>query len=126
MGKVYWPAALLVALLGTGSPAPASPVSAQTSLPPCAASGPVTPMQGHYTGQWHSNAIYHFAVFDTDLILTIVIDGTLDATVSASGRVSGSVTGRVDAPINHDGQQDVSSGYGTISGGLTGIFGSAT
>ncbi|HEX6510142.1 MAG TPA: hypothetical protein VF221_21135 [Chloroflexota bacterium] len=80
------------------------------------------PMGGHYTGTWHSDGDYHFAVFNTDLDLKIVIDGTLDITVGPDGQVSGTAHGSVDAPIFHDGIHDVSSGTGTISGLLHGVL----
>jgi hypothetical protein len=79
-------------------------------------------MQGRYTGPWHSDGDYHFAVFNTDLDLTITIDGTLDVTVAPDGRISGVARGTVDAPIHHDGIRDVSSGTGTISGIIQGVL----
>lgn len=92
------------------------------SLPaaPCSAGGAPSPMPGHYTGPWHSDGDYHFAVFNTDLDLKIFIDGTLDVTIRSDGSASGTVTGSVDAPIYHDGIHDVSSGTGTITGVIAG------
>jgi len=104
---------------------PRETVVAQTAATPslsCSSESAAYPMAGHYTGPWHSDGDYHFAVFNTDLDLKITIDGTLDAAVDASGRLTGAVSGTVDAPITHDGGKDVSSGYGTISGQLTGVF----
>ncbi|MDQ2743741.1 MAG: hypothetical protein M3Z66_15805, partial [Chloroflexota bacterium] len=98
---------------------------AQTAVTPslsCSGESAPYPMAGHYTGPWHSDGEYHFAVFNTDLDLKITIDGTLDAAVDASGRLTGTVSGTVDAPITHDGGKDVSSGSGTISGQLSGVF----
>jgi hypothetical protein len=77
-------------------------------------------MQGRYSGTWTSDSLYHFQVFNTDLHLEIAIQGTLSAYVAPDGTVTGSATGTVDAPITHDGAKDVSSGYGTISGSISG------
>ncbi len=104
---------------------PHETVVAQTAATPslsCSSESAPYPMAGHYTGAWHSDGEYHFAVFNTDLDLKITIDGTLDAAVDASGRLTGTVSGTVDAPITHDGGKDVSSGFGTISGQLSGVF----
>jgi hypothetical protein len=124
MGKapyILWCLALCSGLLL--APASSSAVRAQTAqLPTCSGTVSSAPMQGRYTGAWHSNGDYHFAVFNTDLDLTITIDGTLDVTVSADGRVSGVARGSVDAPIHHDGVRDVSSGTGTISGIIQGVL----
>lgn len=86
------------------------------------------PMQGHYTGTWQSDGHYHFDVpYCTGLDLEISIDGTLDLTMGAGGQVAGTASGKVNAPINDCGRTDVSSGYGTISGNVTGtINGSGT
>lgn len=81
-----------------------------------------TPMQGHYTGTWHSDGDYHFYVFQTDLELKIILDGTFDVTVSPQGQVSGTAKGSVNAPIFDYGKQDISSGIGTISGTISGQF----
>jgi hypothetical protein len=80
-------------------------------------------MQGAYTGTWASDALYHFAVFGTDLHLEIQIDGKLNGTVSPNGTVTGTASGSVQAPITHDGARDVSSGYGTITGAFVGTVG---
>lgn len=77
-------------------------------------------MQGQYSGTWHSDGDYHFAVWNTDLRLQITIDGTLSAYVAPDGTVTGTANGSVDAPITHDGVHDVSSGKGTISGSIGG------
>jgi hypothetical protein len=112
--------ALCVGLLMV--PTRSTKVNAQTApLPSCSGTLTSTPTQGRYTGPWHSDADYHFAVFNTDLDLTITIDGTLDVTVTPDGRVSGVARGTVDAPIHHDGIHDVSSGTGTISGIIQGV-----
>ncbi len=104
---------------------PHETVVAQTAATPslsCSGESAPYPMAGHYTGPWHSDGAYHFEVFNTDLDLKITIDGTLDAAVDASGRLTGTVSGTVYAPITHDGGKDVSSGSGTISGQLSGVF----
>lgn len=119
MGKVL---SLLVACVLVASAAPAltpHPAAAQTLSLPCSVT-PASPMQGQYSGPWHSDGDYHFAVFGTDLDLKIIIDGTLSLTISPDGQVSGTATGSVNAPIYDYGRQDVSSGYGTISGTVTG------
>ncbi|HLJ69049.1 MAG TPA: hypothetical protein VKX16_16980 [Chloroflexota bacterium] len=124
MGKVM-PAILAATMLvaGAASPWRASVIRAQTApAVSCAGAPPSAPMQGHYTGTWHSDGDYHFNVFNTDLDLKVVIDGTLDLTMTADGRLSGTAQGKVDAPITHNGQKDVSSGYGTISGQLQGVY----
>jgi DNA-binding NarL/FixJ family response regulator len=77
-------------------------------------------MQGHYSGPWHSDADYHFSAFGTDIELKVTIDGTLSLDVAPDGHVTGTATGSVNAPIYDYGRQDVSSGYGTISGPVTG------
>lgn len=121
-------AALLagILLLPASSLRPASTpaISAQQTPSPgtCAGQVVTTPMAGHYTGPWHSDGDYHFPVFGRDLDLKIIMDGTLDVTVTPDGRLTGTAQGKVNAPIYHDGQQDVSSGYGTISGSVTGII----
>jgi hypothetical protein len=124
MGKVA--SALAVAALlfaATIVPLPPLGVDAQTTTPvACSGTAPSTPMQGHYTGPWHSTALYHFAAFGRDLQLGVTIDGTLDVTVGADGKITGTVQGKVDAPVTHEGQRDVSSGYGTISGAVQGTF----
>jgi hypothetical protein len=100
-----------------------SAVRAQSSPPVSCSGQPLsTPMQGHYTGQWHSDGDYHFYALGHDIDLKITIDGSVDALVDSSGHVTGVVQGKVDAPLTHDGQHDVSSGKGTISGALTGLF----
>lgn len=126
MGKVIGvPAALFVLLAASIAPRAPSLARAQSAPPlPCSAQ-PVSPMQGHYTGPWHSNGDYTFHVFNTDLDLKIVIDGTLDLTVTPDGHVTGTATGKVDAPITDYGQRDVSSGYGTISGNVSGVLNSS-
>jgi hypothetical protein len=118
---ILWCIALCSALMLV--PARTISVRAQTApLPTCSGTLNTVPMQGRYTGPWHSDADYHFAVFNTDLDLTITIDGTLDVTVSPDGQVSGVAHGTVDAPIHHDGIHDVSSGTGTISGIVQGVL----
>ncbi len=116
--------ALVTLLLFAAALEPRETVVAQTATPALSCSGESAPypMAGHYTGPWHSDGDYHFAVFNTDLDLKITIDGTLEAAVDASGTLTGTVSGKVDAPITHDGGKDVSSGYGTISGQLSGVF----
>ncbi len=124
MGKgptILWCLALCAGLFL--APASGTTVGAQTApLPTCSGTLSSAPMPGRYTGPWHSDGDYHFAVFNTDLDLTITIDGTLDVTVSPDGRVSGVARGTVDAPIHHDGIHDVSSGTGTISGIVQGVL----
>jgi hypothetical protein len=116
-------AALTLLLAAILAPLTHYAVHAQ-SLPPVSCSGQLltTPMQGHYTGQWHSDGDYHFLALGHDIELKITIDGTLDVMVGADGRMTGTVQGNVDAPLTHDGQRDVSSGTGTISGTLAGLF----
>lgn len=125
MGKVLT-AFAGVSLLGAAVIMPFSsrPARAQSSTLPggCSGSTPAYPMQGHYTGPWHSDGDYHFNAFGRDIDLRITIDGTIDATVTPDGRLSGTVQGKVDAPITHNGQRDVSSGYGTIGGSIQGVF----
>jgi hypothetical protein len=116
MGK--WLVLVLLLSAGTLSPRTAPITRAQTL--PCSGTPSTLPMQGHYTGPWHSDADYHFAVFNTDLLLHVTIDGTLDVTVAPDGSVTGTASGKVDAPIYDYGTKDVSSGYGTISGPVTG------
>lgn len=119
MGKV---SSLLVAcgLIASAMPVLAPhPAVAQTLALPCSVTAP-SPMQGQYSGPWHSDGDYTFSVFNTDLDLKIIIDGTLSLAVSPDGHVSGTATGTVNAPIHDYGRLDVSSGYGTISGTLTG------
>lgn len=119
--SAFWCVALCLGLLIT--PARSTVVVAQTAtLSSCSGTENTMPMPGQYTGSWHSNADYHFAVFNTDLDLTITIDGALHVTVTPDGRLSGTATGTVDAPIHHDGIRDVSSGTGTISGLIQGIL----
>jgi hypothetical protein len=123
MGKVASIAAALVLLLAAVLiPIRHTTVGAQ-SPPPVSCSGQplATPMQGHYTGQWHSEGDYHFYALGHDIDLKLTIDGTIDAEISG-GQITGTLTGNVDAPLTHEGQQDVSSGKGTISGQLTGLF----
>jgi len=86
-------------------------------------------------GPWHSDGDYHFnAQFPAfngypastrDIEMKIIIDGKLDVTVNSSGQLSGTATGNVNAPIFHDGMQDISSGTGTISGQLVGVLSGA-
>ena len=123
MGKPVYVLMCIALCAGVGmSPARTTMVLAQTpATATCSGTLNTTPMQGRYTGSWHSNGDYHFAVFNTDLVLTITIDGTLDVTVSPDGRLSGVAKGTVDAPIHHDGIRDVSSGTGTISGIVQGV-----
>src|SRR5437588_12169272 len=105
MGKIQCVLLCVALLLGLSvGPARFVAVRAQTApLPTCSGAIDSSPMQGRYTGPWHSDADYHFAVFNTDLDLTITIDGTLDVTVMPDGRVSGVARGTVDAPIHPDG-----------------------
>lgn len=131
MGKVISLLAVSVLVLaGALSPWRLSMPAVRAASPSvsCAATPSTAPMQGHFTGPWHSDGDYHFHVFNTDLDLKIIIDGTIDATVTPDGQISAIAQGKVDAPITHDGQRDVSSGYGTIKGILSGILnaGSAT
>lgn len=123
MGKAPCVLLCVAVILGFAvGPARIAGVRAQTApLQTCSGTLTSSPMQGRYTGPWHSDADYHFAVFNTDLDLTITIDGTLDITVTPDGRVSGVAKGTVDAPIHHDGIRDVSSGTGTISGIVQGM-----
>ncbi len=121
MGKVL---SLLAACILVASAAPAltpHPAAAQSLTLPCSVTA-ATPMQGQYSGPWHSDGDYHFAVFSTDLDLKVVIDGTLSLAISSDGHVSGTASGSVNAPIYDYGRQDVSSGYGTISGPVTGTI----
>lgn len=123
MGKAPYVLSCIALCLGVlVAPVRSTTVQAQTAPPPSCSGAPTsTPLPGRYTGPWHSGADYHFAVFNTDLDLTITIDGMLDVTVTPDGRVSGVAKGTVDAPIHHDGIHDVSSGTGTISGIVQGI-----
>jgi hypothetical protein len=121
MGKVV---SLLAAciLLASAIPGLAPRVAvAQTLTLPCSVTAP-SPMQGQYTGPWHSDGDYHFSAYNTDIELKITIDGTLSLTVSPDGHVSGTATGSVQAPIYDYGRLDVSSGYGTISGPVSGML----
>jgi hypothetical protein len=121
MGKVL---SLLVACVLVASALPElapGRAAAQTFTLPCSVTA-LTPMQGQYSGPWHSDGDYHFSVFNTDLDLQIIIDGTLSLTVTADGHVSGTASGTVDAPIYDYGRKDVSSGYGTISGVINGTM----
>jgi hypothetical protein len=123
MGKVTTLLSILVLLVSTLAGAARSPLArAQTIVPPVSCSGNAAPapMQGHYTGPWHSEGDYHFLALGYDIDLQIIIDGTIDATVTPDGRLTGTVQGKVDAPETHGGQHDVASGYGTISGQLQG------
>ncbi|MGI8825717.1 MAG: hypothetical protein ACR2JC_08735 [Chloroflexota bacterium] len=122
MGKIR-AGALVVALLGAWLVAPQHPFAARAQMvqpTSCTQQPPAYPMQGHYTGIWHSDGDYHFSVFGTDLDLKVTIDGKLDVYVAPDGSVSGSATGNVDAPITDYGHRDISSGIGTISGGISG------
>jgi hypothetical protein len=109
-----------VALVPARSPA----ARAQAAAPAISCSGAPepSPMQGHYTGTWHSDGLYHFNALGHDIQLTVTIDGTIDVTVTPDGQMSGTVQGNVQAPVTHEGQRDVSSGYGTISGPIQGVF----
>lgn len=121
MGKVLsLLAAGIIALASFPGLAPRT-VTAQTVSLPCSVTA-ASPMQGQYSGPWHSDGDYHFSVFNTDLELQIHIDGTLSLTVTPDGSVSGTASGNVDAPIYDYGRKDVSSGYGTISGTVTGTM----
>lgn len=127
MGKVLsLCGAVTLLIAGSLVPSQWATVRAQ-SVPPVNCSGtPLsTPMQGHYTGPWHSEGDYHFSAFGRDVQLHITIAGTLDVTVTADGRMVGNVHGTVDAPVTHEGQRDVSSGTGTISGTLQGVVASS-
>jgi hypothetical protein len=123
MGKVRTLAGV-AALLTAGALSPHYRAVAQAQTPAtlssCSGTFVPSPMQGRYSGTWSSDALYHFQVFNTDLHLEIAIQGSLSAYVGSDGTVTGSATGTVNAPITHDGAQDVSSGYGTISGSVTG------
>lgn len=136
MGKVASVLAV-VALLAAATVAPWRSVAttrAQTSPVSCSNQPLASPMQGHYAGVWHSEGDYHFhAHFDAnagfpaqdrDIEMKLSVDGKLDLTVSSGGQVSGTATGSVNAPIFHEGKQDISSGIGTISGQVTGVFSS--
>ena len=130
-GTILAVAALLLATVPAAWQFPPVRVQAAPSVS-CSSQPIASPMQGHYTGPWHSDGDYHFQArfpafngfpaADVDVEMKIIVDGTLDVTVNAGGGVSGSVTGNVDAPIFHDGQQDISSGVGTISGEIAGVF----
>jgi hypothetical protein len=119
-GRALLSAALLVGL--AVAPRTTAPAGAQTTAAPVSCSGTFTPspMQGQYSGTWHSDGDYHFAVWNTDLRLQITIDGTLSMYVAPDGTVTGTANGSVDAPITHDGVHDVSSGKGSISGSIGG------
>src|SRR4051812_34404221 len=108
MGKVGLALLLAVAIAVQGATrGTAVPARAQ-SPPPAACNGgqiAATPMQGHYTGAWHSDAVYQFNAFNTIVNLDVTINGTLDAHVEPDGSVSGTAVGQVDAPIIHDGQR---------------------
>lgn len=126
MGKAGYRLGVLLALSGlllaaapTGRPSTLARAEGAAPLS-CSGQGTSTPMQGHYTGTWHSDGDYHFAVYNTDLELKIIIDGRLDVNVDATGQVSGTATGSVDAPVYDYGRKDVSSGTGTISGKISG------
>lgn len=119
-GPIAASALLVAALIGAHAPASAR---AQVGSPAtCSSTVDLAPMQGHYTGPWHSDGDYNFAVFNTNLGLHIIIDGTISADVDASGRVTGSALGIVAAPVNDYGRRDISSGVGTISGPISGVF----
>src|SRR5437588_11829668 len=95
---------------------------AQSAPLPCSTQPTASPMQGHYTGPWHSDGDYHFLTMGYDVELKVIIDGTLDLTVTPDGHVTGTATGTVNAPVYDFGQQDVSSRTGTISGSVTGVL----
>src|SRR5436305_14427475 len=80
-----------------------SPARAQTSTPvSCSGTSTTSPMQGRYTGPWHSDGDYHFTFHELDNMdveLKIVIDGKLNVQVASDGRLSGVATGTVDAPV---------------------------
>jgi hypothetical protein len=129
--------AVALAAFLTSTPRPTA-VRAQQFSPSLGCNGQLsaTPMQGHYTGTWQSDGDYHFtALFPSssiapaktvDLEMKITItQGTLDISVDGSGNVTGTAKGQVDAPIYHDGAQDISSGIGSISGRVSGTFNSA-
>src|SRR5947209_6503816 len=123
MGKVASLCAMVLLVLDVIAPERTIHVAQAQNAPlPCTAQTTVAPMQGHYTGPWHSDGDYHFITMGYDVELKVTIDGTLDLTVSSDGHVTGTATGKVDAPVYHGGQKDVSSGYGTISGSITGVL----
>jgi hypothetical protein len=123
----------VLVLAATVTPWKSTKTLAQTSpVVSCSNQPTVSPMQGHYTGPWHSDGDYHFSAHfpafngyptsTRDIEMKIIIDGKLDVSVNSSGQLSGTATGNVNAPIFHDGMQDISSGTGTISGQLAGVF----
>ena len=119
-GSIVASALLVAALIGAHAPASAR---AQVSSPStCSSTVNLAPMQGHYSGPWHSDGDYNFAVFNTNLRLHIIINGTITADVDATGQVTGTVTGTVTAPVNDYGRRDISSGEGTITGAVSGVF----
>ena len=124
MGKAFaWLAVAAMIVAGLTAPRPDTAAYAQSSVSvPCASEPAASPMQGHYTGTWHSDGDYQFSVFNTSLDLKVTIDGTIDASVSPAGDVAGKLTGTVNAPITDYGRQDISSGVGTISGNITGVM----
>lgn len=119
-------ALVLLGTITTASPPNSTRAFAQSApQPSCTGQPTAIPMQGHYTGMWHSDGDYHFAVFNTDLDLKVTLDGTLDLAVSPDGHVSGRATASVNAPITDYGRPDISGGIGTISGPVSGVFTSA-
>lgn len=123
MGKVAWnlTVAALLAVASLLSPLPGGASQAGPPVP-CNGQPVASPSPGHYTGSLRSDGDYHFSAFNTDIDLKITINGTVDGMVGVDGQFSGTVTGNVDAPIFHDGRQDVSSGIGTMSGTVTGTL----
>lgn len=123
MGKAASLCAVVLLVCAAVAPGRTVRVAQAQSAPlPCNAQPTVTPMQGHYTGPWHSDGDYHFVTMGYDVELKVTIDGTLDLTVSPDGQVTGTAVGKVDAPVYDSGRKDVSSGYGTISGSVTGVL----
>ncbi|HEX8919536.1 MAG TPA: hypothetical protein VF898_13620 [Chloroflexota bacterium] len=127
--------AAIAVLLLAGIISPLRTATAQTQPSgsvPCSISRLLSPTQGHYTGAWQSTGDYTFdakfpaqngsPAYEKIIDLKLIIDGKLDVTVSASGAMNGTASGNVQAPIFHDGQRDISSGVGTISGVISGQY----
>jgi hypothetical protein len=137
MGKTCSLLAVVVLVLAaTVTPWKSTKSLAQTSpVVSCSSQPFVSLMQGHYAGPWHSDGDYHFSAnfpafngypaSTRDIEMKIIIDGKLNVIVNSNGQLSGTATGNVNAPIFHDGMQDISSGTGTISGQLVGVFSGA-
>lgn len=130
MGKARTLPALALLLVSVLIPHRMQPAVAQSATPTCSGTALVSPMAGHYTGPWQSTATYTFqTTFSTGPVtvtIPMTIKGTLDVTIDPNGQVSGTATGDVNAPVVHDGQQDISSGTGTIRGRLTGLVTTGT